>query len=353
MDAIRIAVIGTGGMANGHVRSFNAMDGVSVVAACDLDGKRLAAFADLHGIEARHTDYRDLLKSEDVDAVTVVTSDKAHCDISCAALKRRRHVLCEKPMATSVAQAKRMARAAEKAGTINMINFSHRTNPGVDKARELVQQGALGEVRHVEASYLQSWLVQDGWGDWRNKPAFQWRMSKAHGGGTLGDIGCHIIDLTTYVAGDVNRLAAQLKSYPKGVRGNRWKGYTLDADDSVFMQVEFANSALGVIHASRWASGHSNVLRLRVYGTEGALDFDTERGGDRLRVCIGDFAVRHQLWSDLEVGTPRRSIYERFVSGIRTGVQEAPTFADGLRVQRCLEACHTSDSAGRRVALNT
>ena len=113
-------------------------------------------------------------------------------------------------------------------------------------------------------------------------------MSRKHSGGTLADIGCHILDFTTYVVGDIASLHCSMKSFPKGVPRNTCKGYKLDADDSFFTTAEFASGALGVIHATRWATGHANFLRLRVFGDRGALVVDSEAGTDKLQRLPGE-----------------------------------------------------------------
>jgi predicted dehydrogenase len=244
-----------------------------------------------------------------------------------------------------------MLQAARKSGKIHMINFSYRSVPAIERARQLVADGLLGAVKHVEASYLQCWVANDCWGGWKNSPAFLWRMSKKHSGGTLADIGCHILDFTTHAAGPVSSLYCAMKSFPKGVPRNTWKGYKLDADDSFFATVEFASGALGVIHASRWATGHSNCLRLRIFGDKGALVVDTEAGGDKLQVCIGDFHAHNRLWTTMPAGMPDTNNYARFLRAIRTGKPEVPTFEDGVRARAYQDACIESSESGKPVSV--
>ena len=150
------------------------------MACCDIIAKTAKTFAGQHNIPGWYTDYRELFAAEELDGVTVVAGDAAHCEISIAALRKGLHVLCEKPLATSVSEANRMVRAAAKAGTINMVNFTYREMPALQQAHQLVADCTLGRIMHVEASYLQSWLATDAWGDWRETPRFLWRMSKKH-----------------------------------------------------------------------------------------------------------------------------------------------------------------------------
>lgn len=351
MGEIRLGIVGAGAMAGGHVNNFEKEPDVRIVACCDVRKTVATAFAARHGIPSVYTDYRKMFDREKLNAVSVVTSDKAHCEVSVAGLRKGLHVLCEKPMATSLAEAREMYRAAKAAGKMNMIQFSYRPMAALEKARELVAEGKLGAVKHIEASYLQSWLLQPGWGDWRDSYGFLWRLSKKHGGGTLADIGCHILDFATYAAGDIKKLSCTMKSFDKGVPRNTHKGFKLDADDGFFATAEFASGAIGVIHATRWASGHHNTLRLRLFGDKGALVIDTDQGRDKLQVCVGDFVARHALWSSLATQVPEASVYARFVRSIRTGKAECPTFLDGLKVQTYLDACKKSADAGRTVAV--
>jgi predicted dehydrogenase len=176
-----------------------------------------------------------------------------------------------------------------------------------------------------------------------------WRMSRKHSGGTLADIGCHILDFTTYVVGDIASLRCSMKSFPKGVPRNRWKGYTLDADDSFFATAEFASGALGVIHATRWATGQGNSLRLRVFGDRGALALDTDAGGNKLQVCLGKFHARNLLWNELTVKAPETPVIARFIRAIRSGKPEPPTFEDGARARAYQDACILSAGTGKPV----
>ena len=136
----------------------------------------------------------------------------------------------------------------------------------------MVQAGEIGEIRHVQACYLQSWLTGRHWGDWRTEERWLWRLSSAHGSkGVLGDIGVHILDFVTYGTGlDIVALHARMRTFDKA-EGGVIDVYKLDVNDSVAMTVEFANGALGVIHMSRYATGKANDLDLMIHGEKGAL----------------------------------------------------------------------------------
>jgi predicted dehydrogenase len=346
--SIRLAIVGTGGMANAHAEAFRKIPGVVLAAMCDVDAQRAQEFAAKHGgTAAVFTDLGKLLREADVDAVSNVTPDNLHAPLSLQVIAAGKHILCEKPLATNHADAVRMARAAQKAGVINMVNLSYRNAPALQKAAQLVQSGKLGEIVHVEASYLQSWLSSKVWGDWKTTPAWLWRLSTKHGSkGVLGDVGVHILDFASFPVGPVRRIQARLKTFT-ALKGKRLGEYPLDANDSALMQVEFANGALGVIHTTRWATGHANSLYLRIHGTKGALRLDLDKSYNELEVCLGA-DIHKAAWKTIK--TPKTpSIYQRFITAIQTGKSGEPDFARGAEIQKALDACFESEKLGQAV----
>ena len=347
---IRLAIVGTGGMANVQAKEFLGIPGVKLVAVCDVNEKRAAEFSARHGgTAAVFTDLGRLLREVDVDAVSNVTPDHLHASISLQVISAGKHILCEKPLATNYDDAIRMVRAAKKAGVVNMVNLSYRNAPAIHKAAELVREGKLGEIVHVEASYRQSWLSSRVWGDWKTTPAWLWRLSGKHGSkGVLGDVGVHILDFTSFPAGKIRTIQARLKTFTS-LKGKRVGEYVLDANDSALMQVEFANGALGVIHATRWATGHVNSLFLHIHGSRGALRVDLDRSLDRIEVCLGD-DIHEPKWR--VVKAPRvPNIYRRFIDAIRSGKVGEPDFAHGAEIQKALDACFESDRKGGVVVI--
>ncbi len=344
---IRLGIIGTGGMAHGHARAFSAMKGVTVTACCDIDEARVRAFAREFSIPRWYTDYREMLGSETLDAVSNVTVDAMHAPISLAAVAQGLAVMCEKPLATTLADARRMRDAAKRRDVVTQVNFSYRNSGGAQAAARLIRDGGIGRIMHVEASYLQSWLAQNAWGDWRTNQAMTWRLSTRHGSaGVLGDIGCHIYDLAALLAGDIAGISCRLATFDKGIKGNRIGPYVLDANDSFVSTVTFAGGGLGTVHASRWATGHMNSLRVRVYGDEGAVEVDLDRSYDHYRVTRGQAAIRKAQWK--EVRCPRTPTqYARFIAGIRAGRSDVCDFANGARVQAYLETSIESDRERR------
>ncbi len=340
---VRVGIVGTGGMANVHAERFHAITGCRLTAACDVVPGRAREFAGRHGIPAAFESVEAMLSGADVDAVSVVTPDRFHAPVSLACLRAGKHVLCEKPLALDAAEAAKMRRAAEKARVVNMVNFSYRNWPAIQEVRKLVGSGGLGDVRHVEASYLQAWLVSKAWGDWRTSPAWLWRLSKAHGSqGVLGDVGVHILDFATFPCGPVREVSCKLKTFPK-VRGNRIGEYRLDANDSAAITVEFANGALGIIHTTRWCGGHNNRLFLKIAGTLGTVEIDSDVAIDAYRACMGQ-DLDSATWRTVAC-KPVPDIYRRFINAIRQGGSYEPDFARGEEVQRMLDACFQSDAS--------
>jgi predicted dehydrogenase len=346
---IRLAIIGTGGMAATHAQSFALMKGVVLSACCDVDEKKARAFARAWTIPRWYVDYDDMLGSEKLDAVSNVTVDIMHAPISLAAIARRLAVLCEKPLATTLADARRMRDAAARRGVVTHVNFSYRNSSGAQAAAGLIQAGGIGRVLHVEASYLQSWLVQNAWGDWRTNPTFTWRLSRAHGSaGVLGDVGCHIYDLAAFLCGDISEISCTLKTFDKGVKGNRLGPYVLDANDSFISSVTFAGGGIGTVHASRWATGQMNSLRVRVFGDQGAVELDLDRSPEHYRSCTGAGRIRAAQWKEAR-GKATPNQYERFIRAIRSGKSDVSDFANGARVQAYLDASVVSDQERRPV----
>jgi predicted dehydrogenase len=333
---MRLAILGTGSWARSHAINFSAIEGVEIVGCADTDRAQLAVFAKTHQIPKKFSSADALLDWGKFDAVVNVTPDRAHYATTMALLREGKHIFCEKPLAENYRQASEMASAAETAGLINMVNLTYRNSAALQKARSMVLAGEIGEVKHVEASYLQSWLVSKAWGDWQTEPRWLWRLSKDHGSnGVLGDVGIHILDLAGYGAGsDIKNAWSQLKTFKKAP-DDRIGEYRLDANDSFVMSVEFENGALGVVHASRWATGHLNDLRLRLFGDRGGLVVHVSSTSTRLEACLGD-DIENGLWREVEIETTPINA-QRFVDAVRTGVNGDPSFRHAADLQRLLD----------------
>ncbi|MDG1521013.1 MAG: Gfo/Idh/MocA family oxidoreductase [Yoonia sp.] len=342
---IRVLIVGTGGMANDHAEAYAKMGGVSLVAGVDTDPDRLADFCAKHDIPNGFASVEEAIAWGAFDAASNVTPDGVHRVTTLPLLAAGKHVLCEKPLAANAADADEMAQAAADAGVVNMVNLTYRNVPALIAAAKMVANGDIGEVRHFEAAYLQSWLTQAAWGDWKTESQWLWRLSTQHGSmGVLGDVGVHILDYATFVAGsDAASLSCRLTTFDKA-EGNQIGEYPLDANDSMNMHMQLENGAVGVIHASRFASGHLNDLSLRIYGAKGGLDVRFEGWESRLRACTGD-DLEATKWVD--VPTPDvPTNYVRFIDAVRNAEQVFPDFRRGAALQAVLDLAVASDADG-------
>ncbi|MGB3336021.1 MAG: Gfo/Idh/MocA family oxidoreductase [Devosia sp.] len=333
---MRLLMLGTGGMARLHVKGFRDIDGVEIVAAVDTDPGLLGQFRELHGIPRGFASLEQALEWGEFDAVTNITPDRVHHPTTMVILDAGKHVFCEKPLATDHGRAMEMTEKAEQLSLINMVNLTYRNVPQLQYAHELVKSGAIGEVKHIEASYLQSWLVSKAWGDWRSSPTWLWRLSTQHGSnGVLGDIGIHILDFAAYAAGlDYATAFFRLQTFQKAENG-RVGEYELDANDTFVMAAEMDNGAMAAIHATRWGSGHLNDLRLRIYGEKGGIEVTDTNFKPRLMTCLGD-DVEAATWTEVAV-EPTPTNYARFTEAVRTGVNQDPSFRHAANLQRIID----------------
>ena len=218
---VKIGIIGTGNIAGYHAHEYKKIKGVKITSCCDTNEKRCREFAKKFGIPKIYTDYREMLANEELDGVTNSTPDAMHAEISIAVAKQKIAVLCEKPMAVTLKQARKMLDAVNEYKVINMVNFSYRVSSALQQAAKVIASGSIGRLIHVESSYLQSWLC-NSWGNWWKKDGGLWRLSYRHGSkGVLGDIGCHIYDMTTLLCGDIKEIYCRLETFDKGFPGNR------------------------------------------------------------------------------------------------------------------------------------
>jgi predicted dehydrogenase len=349
-DGPRLVILGTGGIAPRHAEQFALIPGCSLVAAVDLNLERARAFADLHKIPNAFADLDEAIAWGEFDAAVNATPDGVHRPTTLKLIAAGKHVFCEKPLAVNATDALEMTEAAEAAHLINMVNFTYRNAAAIQTARKMVEDGEIGTVRHVQASYLQSWLTSKLWGDWRTEERWLWRLSSAHGSkGVLGDIGVHILDFVTFGTGlDIVALQARMRTFDKAA-GGAIGAYRFDVNDSVAMTVEFSNGALGVVHMSRYGTGKRNDLDLMIHGDRGALKIWSDERTSSLEVCLGP-DIDTQTWVPVELpATPRNE--ERFVIALLSGENGEPDFRHATKVQRLLDLCFVSDAEGRMLAV--
>lgn len=319
------------------------------------------------------TDWRDVLERDDVQVVDICTPGDSHAEIAIAALEVGKHVLCEKPLANTVAEAEQMVAAADAArarGVLSMVGFNYRRTPALAYARRLIEAGAVGTVRHIRAQYLQDWIVD---------PDFPlvWRLQKDKAGsGALGDIGAHIIDLSqfltgqrlTEVAGHLTRFVERrpLSEAASGLSasGSQETGQEtgeVTVDDAAVFFGRTDGGALATYEATRFATGRKNAMRIEINGTDGSIAFDFEAmnelhvydgtgpardaGFRRILVTEPDHPYTAAWWPPGHgLGYEHTFVHEiaDFVRDVATGTPPSPSFADGLQVQRVLDAVERS-----------
>ncbi len=337
-------------MALAHAQAYHAIENCELVAACDIDAKRVNEFALKHKIPEIYTSAAEMYEKANIDAVAIVTPDPFHHPLTLEAIAAGMHVLCEKPLALNKADAEEMRDAAKAAGIINMVNFTYRNSSAIQRASELVAAGELGTIRHVHAFYHQSWLVHDYWGDWRSSPTWLWRLSKSHGSaGVINDVGIHILDFASMPLGSLASVHCRLKCFEKD-EGPQIGEYKLDANDSAVITAEFTSGALGTIHTTRWAYPHQNSLRLDLYGDKASIEIDLDQSFTELKINR-KLGRKSMDWETLDCGqTP--TVYERFIRSIETGEQDQPDFARGADIQSILDACHESSKTDKTIQIH-
>ncbi|MFF0470529.1 MULTISPECIES: Gfo/Idh/MocA family protein [Micromonospora] len=343
---------------------------------CGRDTTKVADAADRLGWDAYTTDWRDLINRDDIDVIDVCTPGDSHAEIALAALAAGKHVLCEKPLANTVAEARAMTAAAELArasGVRSMCGFNYRRVPAVTMMRQLVADGRLGVIRHVRATYLQDWIVD---------PQFPlvWRLQKDRAGsGALGDIGAHIIDLTQFVTGQkISGVSAVTETFVKErplpaessglaatVDGHTAPTGPVTVDDAAVFVARLDGGALATYEASRFATGRKNALRVEINGSLGSVIFDLERlnelefydatrpsveqGFSRILVTEGEHPYMSAWWPPGHIiGYEHSFTHEMrdFIEAVATGVDPTPSFADALQVQLVLDAVTRSAELG-------
>jgi len=318
------------------------------------------------------TDWRDVVARDDIDVVDICTPGDSHREIALAALEAGKHVLCEKPLANTVAEAEEMTAAAARAaskGVRSMVGFSYRRTPALALARQLIADGRLGRIHHVRADYLQDWIVD---------PEFPlvWRLQKDKAGsGALGDIGAHVVDLAAFltgerltgVSGTLERFVEKrpLPTAATGLSAMRGGGDQevgeVTVDDAAAFFGRTPSGALATFEATRFATGRKNAVRIEVNGSDGSVAFDFERlnelwfydgtgpaaetGFQRILVTEPEHPYAGAWWPPGHgLGYEHTFVHEiaDFVRDIAEGRDPSPSFEDGLYVQRVLDAVERS-----------
>lgn len=312
------------------------------------------------GFEEAATNWQEVLLRKDVDIVDICTPGDSHAAIAIAAAQAGKAILCEKPLANTVAEAEAMLAAVQKAGVIHMLCHNYRRCPAVALAKRIISEGQIGDIYHYRGVYLQDWIVDP------NFPRV-WRLEKARAGsGSLGDILSHTMDLSRYLVGEPLHVSGLLKTFisERPLPDNPGQRGKVDVDDSAQALVKFANGAVGYYEGSRFASGRKNYNRLEINGSKGSLVWDLERmnelevyaesgplsGFRAISVTDASHPYMAAWWPPGHIigyeHTFTHTVYD-FLRAIADGAQPSPDFADGLQNQRVLAAIEQSASTGQ------
>jgi predicted dehydrogenase len=344
---LRVGVIGTGFGALTHIPGFQRSPGVEVVAVASGREQRARRVAEKFGLQAGYGDYRQMLAEQRLDLVSIATPPGLHHEMALAAVERGCAVLCEKPFAMNLTEAREMLAAAEAAGVVHAVHHEFRYLPARAKLKELVDQGYLGELRTVRIDALSDVVI-----DAPSRPWFWW-SDRAQGGGILGAFGSHLIDGLSWWFGPIVEVSAQLDTFVKQRQlpgSNEWRDVT--ADDQAVALFRLANGA----QATFFLSGvtRPGQSRFEAYGSEGTLIIDGAdllgaRGKASLEPIELPVPPPLQPGDDFRI-SPFISFLERFLPTLR-GVEGEPvaSFRDGVYVQAVMDAMHQSNDEGRTV----
>lgn len=359
-----VAVLGYSFMGKAHsnawrnVNAFHPSPQVAQKVLVGRDAAQVDEAARQYGWEESLTDWQQILDRDDIHIVDICTPGHLHAEIAIAALDAGKHVIVEKPLANTLAEAGRMAAAAQRArarGVHSMVAFNYRRVPALALARKLISEGRVGEIRQLRVSYLQDWLADED-------APMTWRLRKeTAGSGALGDLASHAADQVRFLCDSpIESLSGSLNTFVKTRTGSNGPEQ-VTVDDAAWATLRLASGAVASLEVSRFANGRKNSLEIEVYGSQGSLSFNLERlnelqffdattdsGSQGFRTIM----VTEPTHPYLEAWWPAGHIVgwdstftnqaAEFLNSIRTGTAPSPSFEDGFEVQRVLAAIETS-----------
>ncbi|PQO23836.1 myo-inositol 2-dehydrogenase [Rhodobacteraceae bacterium WD3A24] len=372
MSGPGVGLIGSGFMGKTHALALRAARAVMgdvpaprLEVLADMPVETARARADQFGFARATDDWRALIDDPGVDIVSITTPNALHCEMALAALEAGKHVWCEKPMALTLADAERMARAAEGAGTVTLVGYNYLRNPAIRHAGKLIAEGRIGRVVHARG-----WVDEDYQAD----PDLPWtwraRLSEA-GLGALGDLGCHLISVLTTLAGPIESLVADTQVvHPNRPLPDGSGRAAVENEDTATALLRFNGGAQGSLSASRSAWGRKNRLDWEIHGTRGMIAFAQERMNElQIYEAAGPRAEQgfrtiltgpdhppydafcpapgHQL-GFLDLKTIEAAELLRATQG---GPLAYPDFTEALDFERAIHAIAQSAQSGARVRL--
>jgi predicted dehydrogenase len=374
---LRIGLIGCGFMGRTHSNGYNRIRNFFpeleyrpvLQAVCSRNPDKVKAFADQWAYESYETDWRKIIERNDIDAVDICTPNDTHAEIAIAAAAKGKMILCEKPLARTVAEGQKMVDAIEKAKVANTVWYNYRRIPAVTLAKQIIDSGKLGKVFHYRANFLQDWTIspdlpQGGTGTWRLD-------LEAAGSGVTGDLLAHCIDTAMWLNGAIKDVSAVTETFIKErVHTDTGKKQKVGIDDACIFHCHFDNGSLGLFESTRYARGHKALYTLEINGEHASIRWDlhdlnrleyfdhrdesTVRGWRSVLVTDGDQPYMNRWWvPGLIIGYEHTFIHQAadFLKGLEKGEACHPTFRDALETQKVCEA--VIDSANTRSWKNT
>jgi len=378
---LRVGLIGYKFMGKAHSNAWRQVNhffpelpkNIELTAICGRDAPAVERARGLYGWARAETDWRKIVAAPDIDIVDISAANDTHCQMAIAALRAGKAVVCEKPLARNLAEARQMLAAARQSKSVHLVCHNYRRIPAVALARQMIQAGELGGViRHFRARYAQDWGVNPD-------VPMNWRLQKnLAGSGAHGDIGAHIIDLGRYLVGEFKEVCGMMETFikerplpepagapPRPAAAGKMGRVTVD--DAVSWIGRFENGALASLEATRLAPGRKNHITFEINGDKGSLAFDFE-DMNRLKFYSANSAAGRRGFTDIIV-TDREAhpymghwwppghiigyehtfvhTFADFVNAVATGQPIQPDFLDGARCMAVMEAVSVS-SAGRK-----
>lgn len=368
---IRIGLVGCGFMGRTHSNGYRRIPNFFpelvyqpvLKAVCSRSREKVADFAQQWGYESFETDWRSLVKRDDIDAIDICTPNNMHAEIAIAAAEAGKMILCEKPLARTFAEARLMLDAVAKAKVKNTVWYNYRRLPAVTLAKKIVDAGQLGKIFHYRSNFLQDWTINE------NLPqggrAF-WRMdADAAGSGVTGDLLAHCIDTAMWLNGGIRDVSAVTETFVKQrLHEDTGKLQDVKIDDACIFHCHFENGSLGLFESTRFARGHKALYTFEINGEKGSLRWDlhdlnrleyfnneddaTTRGWRSIHVTDGDQPYMNKWWvPGLSIGYEHSFVHQvaDFLKSLETGEACAPIFEDAFETQKVCEAVLNSASS--------
>ena len=337
MKTVKLGIIGVGGIAMGrHIKEILECPDARIVALCDINEKAMDKAIDKFGLEnvRKYTDYRELIKDSEVDAIEVCTPNDLHAEMAINILKSGKPVNLEKPIALDHTEALTITEAEKNSSSFGMTCFTYRFMPAVRYAKALVDSGVIGEVIGLNVAYLKNSALWEG-------RRLEWRFQKSRAGsGVIGDLGVHLIDLAQLLAGKLTAVCAVKKIVvTERKRLDSEEIAPVETDDLCSFLAEFESGASATFHITRCAIGHANTIRYDVYGSKGSISFDLNNP-DILDICTGEGDPKNYKTRTENVPEKYRLSQEQAFVNAVNGQRDAlyPTLADGADGQKIIDS---------------